>query len=91
MNMRRVLCYKRVMTDETSTDKATDGERIAKVLARAGVASRRHCEELMLAGEVEVDNALGLPAVPGVPQLANGTSTIRVWSGGEDRGRVAIP
>ena len=43
------------------------------------------------AGEVEVDNALGLPAVPGVPQLANGTSTIRVWSGGEDRGRVAIP
>ncbi|PVZ12937.1 LolA family protein [Actinomycetospora cinnamomea] len=44
-----------------------------------------------LAGEVEVDNALGLPAVPGVPQLANGTSTVRVWSGGEDRGRVAIP
>jgi outer membrane lipoprotein-sorting protein len=44
-----------------------------------------------MAGEVEVDNALGLPAVPGVPQLANGTSTIRVWSGGEGRGRVAIP
>ncbi|GAA4933922.1 outer membrane lipoprotein-sorting protein [Actinomycetospora succinea] len=44
-----------------------------------------------LAGEVEVDNALGLPAVPGAPQLANGTSTIRVWSGGEGRGRVAIP
>ncbi|GAA4871235.1 LolA family protein [Actinomycetospora straminea] len=43
------------------------------------------------AGEVEVDNALGLPAVPGVPQLADGTSTVRVWSGGEDRGRVAIP
>ncbi|MHC1558589.1 LolA family protein [Actinomycetospora sp. C-140] len=43
------------------------------------------------AGEVDVDNALGLPAVPGVPQLANGTSTIRVWSGGEGRGRVAIP
>src|SRR4051794_12227256 len=44
-----------------------------------------------LAGEVEVDNALGLPAVPGVPQLANGTSQIRVWSRGEGRGRVALP
>lgn len=44
-----------------------------------------------LAGEVEVDNALGLPAVPGVPQLANGTSAIRVWSGGDGRGRVALP
>jgi outer membrane lipoprotein-sorting protein len=44
-----------------------------------------------LAGEVEVDNALGLPAVPGVPQLANGTSVVRVWSGGDGRGRVALP
>ncbi|WP_433785683.1 LolA family protein [Actinomycetospora sp. CA-101289] len=44
-----------------------------------------------LAGEVEVDNALGLPAVPGVPQLANGTSAVRVWSGGDGRGRVALP
>ena len=44
-----------------------------------------------LAGEVEVDNALGLPAVPGVPQLANGTSAMRVWSGGDGRGRVALP
>ena len=29
--------------------------RLHKLLARAGVASRRKCEELMLAGEVEVD------------------------------------
>jgi 23S rRNA pseudouridine2605 synthase len=30
--------------------------RLHKLLARAGVASRRRCEELMLAGEVTVDN-----------------------------------
>jgi len=29
--------------------------RLQKVLAQSGVASRRRCEELMLAGEVEVD------------------------------------
>jgi 23S rRNA pseudouridine2605 synthase len=35
----------------------TDGGlvRLQKLLARSGVASRRRCEELMLAGEVEVD------------------------------------
>lgn len=36
----------------------TDDEglvRLQKLLAQAGVASRRRCEELMLAGEVEVD------------------------------------
>ena len=40
-------------------------------------------------GTVELDNALGLPAVPGVP--AAGTSSARVWSDGEDGGRVQIP
>ena len=37
------------MTDESN------GERLQKVLAASGVASRRACEELMSAGRVEVD------------------------------------
>jgi outer membrane lipoprotein-sorting protein len=44
-----------------------------------------------LNGTVELQNNLGLPALPGAPQAANGTSTARVWSGGEHRGRVALP
>lgn len=42
-------------------------------------------------GTIEVDNQLGLPTVPGVPQLENGTSVIRVWSDGAGRGRVSLP
>jgi outer membrane lipoprotein-sorting protein len=42
-------------------------------------------------GTVELDNALGLPAVPGVPELANGSTQARVWSGGDGKGRVALP
>ncbi len=42
------------MTREVTLDE--DGQiRLQKLLAQAGVASRRRCEELMLAGEVEVD------------------------------------
>jgi outer membrane lipoprotein-sorting protein len=44
-----------------------------------------------LNGTVAVDNGLGLPALPQLPQLANGTSSVRVWSGGDGRGRVALP
>jgi 23S rRNA pseudouridine2605 synthase len=37
-------------------ERDDDGQvRLQKLLARAGVASRRRCEELMLAGEVTVD------------------------------------
>ena len=44
-----------------------------------------------LAGAVEMENGLGLPALPGVPQAANGTSTARIWSDGDRRGRVQLP
>ncbi|HQR27004.1 MAG TPA: pseudouridine synthase [Nocardioides sp.] len=38
------------------SDASEDGlVRLQKLLAQSGVASRRRCEELMLAGEVEVD------------------------------------
>jgi outer membrane lipoprotein-sorting protein len=42
-------------------------------------------------GTVTVENHLGLPALPDAPQAADGTSTARVWSGGDHKGRVALP
>lgn len=43
------------------------------------------------AGTVTVHNDLGLPALPNLPQAADGTSTARIWSAGDGRGRVQIP
>ena len=37
---------------------AEQGERIAKVIARAGVASRRQAEEMIAAGRVSVNDAV---------------------------------
>lgn len=55
------------------------------------VSSVLAAEPGAFAGTVELDNALGLPALPGAPQAADGTSTARVWSDGEGRGRVQLP
>src|SRR3954465_3099799 len=42
--------------NQSPADDQPDGlVRLQKLLAQSGVASRRKCEELMLAGEVEVD------------------------------------
>src|ERR1700759_1094685 len=40
---------------ETKKDKSREGERIAKYLARAGVASRRDAEKMILEGRISVD------------------------------------
>ncbi|MFR9801736.1 LolA family protein [Pseudonocardia sp. RS010] len=54
------------------------------------VASVERADPGPLNGTVELDNALGLPAIPGAPELANGTTEARVWSDGEGKGRVAL-
>ena len=47
------------MTNPTSSDNATPkGERIAKVLARAGVCSRRDAERLIASGRVSVNGTV---------------------------------
>ena len=55
---RRFQTDDRDDVDEQDRDSLTDvpgGVRLQKVLAEAGVGSRRHCEELIGAGRVEVD------------------------------------
>ena len=50
--------YDDFAADAGERDELTDvpgGVRLQKVLAAAGVASRRHCEEMIGAGRVEVD------------------------------------
>ena len=58
-------------------------ERLQKVLAHAGVGSRRHCEELITAGRVSVDGQtvreLGTRVDPeGHKITVDGQATFRV-------------
>ena len=36
-------------------------ERLQKIIARAGIASRRHAEDLIRSGQVRVDGVVDLP------------------------------
>ncbi len=44
-----------------------------------------------LNGTVALDNNLGLPALPGIPQAADGTSTARIWTDGTSKARAQVP
>lgn len=55
------------------------------------VASVLAADPDAFAGTVELDNDLGLPPLPEVPQAGDGTSTARIWSDGERGGRVQLP
>lgn len=75
------------MTDDPNTDE-TGGDRIAKVLARAGVASRRDAEKMIAEGRVKVNGAvLTTPAFKTPPgaiiQVDNkviaGAEPTRMW------------
>src|SRR4051794_21300576 len=55
------------------------------------VSSVLSAEPGAFGGTVELDNALGLPALPNLPQTANGTSSARIWSDGQGRGRIQLP
>ena len=65
---------------------------LPEVSAEELLSSTLSAEPPALAGSVHVDNALGLPAVPGLPRQAlNGASQVRVWFDGEGRSRVSLP
>jgi 23S rRNA pseudouridine2605 synthase len=81
----------------SDTEAKTSGERIAKVLARAGVCSRREAEKLIEAGRVAVDGrTIASPAlnvgpdariaVDGEPVQA--AEPTRLWRHHKKKGRI---
>ncbi|MFP3942636.1 MAG: pseudouridine synthase, partial [Alphaproteobacteria bacterium] len=74
--------------DKEKTDRTSTGERIAKVMARAGLCSRREAERWIAAGRVKVNGrVLTSPAVtvaPGDAVLVDGkplpqAESARLW------------
>ena len=52
------------MAGKSQSDEPRPGERIAKVIARAGLASRREAEAWIVAGRVAINgNVIASPAV----------------------------
>ncbi len=63
----------KVVTEEDLDEIGKSTERLQKVLASAGLASRRHCEEYIVEGRVTVDGktvrTLGIKVDPDVQQV----------------------
>jgi outer membrane lipoprotein-sorting protein len=64
---------------------------LPKVSPQQLVASVMRADVPAMAGTVTVRNNLGLPAVPGMPELAAGHSTARVFTDGHNHARVSLP
>lgn len=68
---------------------------LPEVSAEELVASVLTAKAPAFGGTVRVDNALGLPALPGLSEtsspLTQPVTTFRVWSDGQGRGRLALP
>src|SRR5262245_32132806 len=52
------FCYQATMTTGKGSNEEEPGERVAKVIARAGLASRREAEAFIAAGRVTVNGAV---------------------------------
>ncbi|BBG01991.1 MULTISPECIES: LolA family protein [Pseudonocardia] len=72
------------------TSRASAAPELPPVTAEELVASVIEAEPVAGAATVSVDNGLGLPGA-GSEFLTDGSSTARVWSDGEGRGRLALP
>jgi outer membrane lipoprotein-sorting protein len=58
---------------------------------QALVASVLTANPPAMSGTVQISSNLGLPAVPGLPELADGNSQVRVWTDGADKARLSLP
>ncbi|MGH3914773.1 MAG: LolA family protein [Pseudonocardiaceae bacterium] len=74
---------------------AGSAPQLPDVSAEELVASVLTAQAPAFGGTVEVDNALGLPALPGLAEtpspLTQPVTTFRAWSDGQGRGRLALP
>ncbi len=68
-DMRHRFCYQAAVMTRKSSDKVHDGERIAKAIARAGLASRREAEAWIAARRVSVNGeTIASPALNVTPE-----------------------